>query len=45
MQFHVRLIDDPRAADKRSTNRADHWAYFDDHRDHFIARRLQCGLR
>ncbi len=38
MQFHVRLIDDPGAADKRVAHRPDHWTYFDDHRDHFIAR-------
>ena len=38
MQFHVRLTDDPGAADKRAAFRADHWVYFDDHRDHFIAR-------
>jgi uncharacterized protein YciI len=38
MQCHIRLIDDPGAADKRVANRPDHWAYFDDHRDHFIAR-------
>ena len=38
MQFHVRLTDHPDAADRRARYRADHWAYFDDHRDHFIAR-------
>ncbi len=38
MQFHVRLIDDPGAADKRAAHRPDPWVYFDDHRDHFIAR-------
>lgn len=38
MQFHVRLTDDPAAADKRARYREDHWAYFDDHVDHFIAR-------
>ena len=38
MQFHVRLIDDPTSADARVANRPAHWAYFDDHRDHFIAR-------
>ncbi len=38
MQFHIRLTDDPEAADKRAAFRADHWTYFDDHRDHFIAR-------
>lgn len=38
MHFHVQLIDDPAAAEKRLANREAHWDYFDEHRDHFIAR-------
>lgn len=38
MQFHVQLLDDPAAADRRSAFREAHWGYFDDHREHFIAR-------
>ncbi len=38
MHFHVRLIDNPDTPDLRETSREAHWAYFDDHRDHFIAR-------
>ena len=38
MFFHVRLIDNPETPEKRDQSRLDHWRYFDDHRDHFIAR-------
>ena len=38
MQFHVQLIDDPEASDKRKTHVEAHRSYFDDHRDNFIAR-------
>lgn len=38
MYFHVRLIDDPSVPERRAAYREAHWAYFDDHRDHFIAR-------
>ena len=38
MHFHVQLIDDPAVPEKRAAHRAAHWAYFDEHRDHFIAR-------
>ena len=38
MFFHVQLIDDPDAPERRPANVEAHWEYFDDHRDHFIAR-------
>ena len=38
MFFHVQLIDNPATPEKREISRADHWQYFDDHRDNFIAR-------
>ncbi len=38
MQFHVQLIDNPATAEIRKTHVEAHWEYFDDHRDHFIAR-------
>ncbi len=38
MFFHVQLIDDPTVPEKRQEHREAHWAYFDDYRDHFIAR-------
>lgn len=38
MFFHVQLIDDPTVPEKRPAHREAHWAYFDEHRDHFIAR-------
>ena len=38
MFFHVRLIDNPETPEKRGQSRLDHWRYFEDHRDHFIAR-------
>jgi len=38
MYFHVQLIDDPAVPERRAAYREAHWAYFDDHRDHFIAR-------
>ena len=38
MYFHVRLIDDPEHPERRAVSREDHWAYFDAHVDHFIAR-------
>ena len=38
MFFHVRLIDNTETPEKRGQSRLDHWRYFDDHRDHFIAR-------
>ena len=38
MQFHIQLIDNPDASARREKYREDHWAYFDAHADHFIAR-------
>lgn len=38
MYFHVQLIDDPETPEKREQSRPDHWQYFDDHADKFIAR-------
>ena len=38
MFFHVQLIDDPDHPERRAVSREDHWAYFDQHRDHFAAR-------
>jgi len=38
MFFHVQLIDNPATPEKREQTRDDHWQYFDDHVDHFVAR-------
>lgn len=38
MYFHVRLVDGPEGALKRRHFVDAHWQYFDDHRDHFVAR-------
>ncbi|NQV55435.1 MAG: hypothetical protein HQ503_06215 [Rhodospirillales bacterium] len=38
MYFHIQLIDNPASPEKRDQSRADHWQYFDDHADKFIAR-------
>ena len=38
MHFHVQLIDDPAHPERRAQYREAHWAYFDAHRDHFVAR-------
>ena len=38
MYFHVQLIDDLAVPERRTETREDHWAYFDEHRDHFVAR-------
>ncbi|MDA0240739.1 MAG: YciI family protein [Proteobacteria bacterium] len=38
MFFHIQLIDDPTVPEKRAAYREAHWAYFDAHRDHFVAR-------
>ena len=38
MFFHVRLVDNQETPEKRDRSRPDHWRYFDDHRNHFIAR-------
>ena len=38
MFFHVQLIDDPAVPERRPANVEAHWDYFDEHRDHFIAR-------
>ena len=38
MHFHIQLIDDPETPEKRAVSREAHWAYFDENRDHFIAR-------
>ena len=38
MHFHVQLIDDPATPEKRAVSREAHRAYFDENRDHFIAR-------
>ena len=38
MHFHVRLVDGPEGAVKRRHFVEAHWRYFDDHRDHFVAR-------
>lgn len=38
MYFHIQLIDDPAHPERRAVSREAHWAYFDDHRDHFVAR-------
>jgi uncharacterized protein YciI len=38
MHFHIQLIDDPATPERRAVSREAHWAYFDEHRNHFIAR-------
>ena len=38
MYFHIQLIDNPATPERRAVSREDHWAYFDEHRDHFVAR-------
>lgn len=38
MHFHIQLIDDPAHPERRVGSREAHWAYFDEHRDHFVAR-------
>jgi uncharacterized protein YciI len=38
MYFHIQLIDDPAVPERRADSREAHWAYFDDHRDRFVAR-------
>ena len=38
MHFHIQLIDDPKHPERRAGSREAHWAYFDEHRDHFVAR-------
>ena len=38
MYFHIQLIDNPATPEKRTQSRPDHWQYFDDHADNFIAR-------
>ena len=38
MYFHIQLIDNPETPEKRAVSRPDHWQYFDDHVDSFIAR-------
>jgi uncharacterized protein YciI len=38
MFFHVQLIDNPNTPEKRQKSRSDHWQYFDDHRECFVAR-------
>lgn len=38
MHFHIQLIDHPAHPERRAVSRQAHWAYFDAHRDHFIAR-------
>ena len=38
MYFHVQLIDNPETPEQREQSRLDHWQYFDDHREGFIAR-------
>ncbi|MBT4342352.1 MAG: hypothetical protein HOD62_09890 [Chloroflexi bacterium] len=38
MHFHVQLIDDPAHPERRAQHREAHWAYFDSHKDHFVAR-------
>jgi uncharacterized protein YciI len=38
MEFHIQLIDNPATPEQREASRADHWQYFDDHADNFIAR-------
>lgn len=38
MFFHVQLIDDPDHPERRAISREDHWAYFDEHREHLAAR-------
>ena len=38
MYFHVQLIDNPENPKQREQSRLDHWQYFDDHRECFIAR-------
>ena len=38
MYFHVQLIDNPKTPERRAESRTDHWQYFDDHVDHFVAR-------
>ena len=38
MHFHIQLIDNPATPEVRAASREAHWAYFDEHQDHFIAR-------
>lgn len=38
MYFHIQLIDDPATPERRAVSREAHWAYFDAHADHFVAR-------
>ena len=38
MFFHVQLVDNPETPGKREKSRQDHWKYFDEHREHFVAR-------
>ena len=38
MFFHVQLIDNPETPEKREKSRLDHWQYFDEHWEHFVAR-------
>ena len=38
MHFHVQLIDDPAHPERRAQHREAHWAYFDAHKEHFVAR-------
>lgn len=38
MEFHIQLIDDDAHPERRQQSRDDHWQYFDDHVDNFVAR-------
>ena len=38
MFFHVQLVDDQDHPERRPANVEAHWDYFDEHRDHFVAR-------
>ena len=38
MFFHVQLIDYRNHCDRREISRHDHWQYFDDNHQHFVAR-------
>ena len=38
MYFHVQLIDNPGTPEKRQETREDHWQYFDENAEYFVAR-------
>ena len=38
MYFHIQLIDNPGTPEKRQETREDHWQYFDENAEYFVAR-------